>query len=99
MKKVGEANMSMSDIIKVFGVRSAGSISKISQESIKLGNEFDRLMVEMRLGAGVTEEMYDKMQNTVKMQALVVKSAQEEIAITLFDSFKEPLKDTFESHI
>ncbi|MGI9554836.1 MAG: phage tail tape measure protein [Vampirovibrionia bacterium] len=93
MEKVGKANMSMTDIITVFGVRSAGSINKISRESIKLDNEYDRLMTSMRLGADITKQVYDEVQDTVERQLLVVKSAQEEVAITLFDSFKNPLKD------
>lgn len=93
MEKVGKANMSVTDIIAVFGVRSAGSIAKISREAVKLDNEYDKLMTSMRLGAGVTQQVYDEVQNTVERQMLVVKSAQEEIAITMFDSFKGPLRD------
>ena len=93
MEKVGKVNMSVTDIIAVFGVRSAGSIAKISREAVKLDNEYDKLMTSMRLGAGVTQQVYDEVQNTVERQMLVVKSAQEEIAITMFESFKNPLRD------
>ena len=40
MQKVGKANMAMQDIISVFGVRSAGSIRKISEESLLMDNAF-----------------------------------------------------------
>ena len=97
MKKIGKANMEMSDLITVFGVRSAGSLAKISEEVQDVNNEYVRLHAELMLAGGAASEAYSKMQNTVQQQFKILVSASEELGITLFENFSEPLKMALKS--
>ena len=92
MEKVGKVSMSMQDIITVFGVRSAGSISKISKQAVQTENEFTKLMLSMRTGGDITKQLYEEIQDTVQQQLKIVKSAQEDVAIQMFEPFKRPMK-------
>lgn len=93
MKTLGEAGMTMGDMSAVVGKRAAGSIQKISKEFANGTTKFHELTEAMYNGAGTTEKTYNAMMDTVKGRFQIMKSAFQEFQLTMFDSFKAPLKE------
>jgi TP901 family phage tail tape measure protein len=97
MDAVGKKHMDINDIITVFGVRSAGSIARISDQIASSGKEYDELLMKLRHATGATKLLYTEMQNTVEKQLDITKSAAQEFQITLFDQADDSIKSFLKS--
>jgi len=93
MKTLGAAGMTMGDMAAVVGKRAAGSVQKISEEFANGTTKYHELTEAMFNGAGTTEKTYNAMMDTVKGRFTIMKSAFQEFQLTMFDSFKAPLKE------
>ena len=96
LKTVGEAGLTTTDSMKVFGRIAGGSMAQLARGAADGTLEMEALIkkLEESSDAGNTaEDMYSAIANTVRFQAQIAVSALQELMITFFDLFKGPLQD------
>ena len=94
MTTIGKANMKMGDIVSLVSKRAAGSIAQISKEfatASEESNSFNMIMVEIDKGIaeGLTKRTYEQQITAVSNRALILRSAFEELLITVFELMNE----------
>lgn len=80
---------------RIFGVR-AGPVVQVLVENMKLGKDEFNAYTDALLGAGgTTEDMYNRLLDTVTAQFTIMKSAFEELMIVIFQTYGGALKSFF----
>jgi len=93
LRKLGEAGVEVEDTFEIFGRRAGGSMARLSQQFGESSEKFDTLLAGLRDSAGTTGAMYETMTDNVMGKFLEMKSAIEEVLLTVFDSVGGPLAD------
>ncbi len=96
LKTVGEAGISSTDVMKIFGRIAGGSVGILAQKAAVAndGIQENIELLQESSGAGKSvQSMYETIQETVSFQAKVALSALQELFLSTFDLFRGPLKD------
>lgn len=93
MTRIGQAGMTTTDLIAIFGTEAAGSISVVSQAFADGTTKFDEYVTAFEASGGSTKQVYEAMTDTVKNRFDEVSSAAEELQLVLFDTYGPPLRD------
>lgn len=92
MQAVGDASMTTSDALEVFGIRAGANVATIASEFAAGTSSFHDLLGELENSAGSTQALYDTMGDTVQFQSQILLSALQELMLQTFDTFKAPLQ-------
>jgi len=92
MQTVADAGLKASDMMDVFGVRAGANISSIAEQFRDGQANYFELLDALENSAGSAEETYEMMLDTVKSQFQIVISALEELMLSVFMTYAEPLK-------
>tara|TARA_B100000282_G_scaffold198765_1_gene145366 strand:+ start:11693 stop:16942 length:5250 start_codon:yes stop_codon:yes gene_type:complete len=100
IETLSNANMDLADITQLVGKRASGSVTKLT-EQFRLASQgvggttfkFDELVQKFEEGGGRAEETYNSMIDNVAGRFAILKSAFEELQLTIFDTFADPLKE------
>jgi len=80
---------------RIFGVR-AGPVVQVLVENMKQGkDEFNEFTAALISSGGTTEEMYNRILDTVQAQFTIMKSAFEELMIVIFQTYGQALQEFF----
>ena len=93
MTRLGQANMTTTDLIAVFGQEAAGSIAVVSRGFADGTTKFDEYLTSFEKAGGTTASVYGAMTDTVEGRVAQVSSALEELQLVLFDTYGPPLRD------
>lgn len=91
METVGKAAMTTTDSMVIFGSRSGAAVAQIASTFGSGTTKFYETLGALEDSAGSTQETYDKMMDTVAGQFQIAASAIEELMLTVFDQYREPL--------
>ncbi len=92
MTTIGAAHMTTTDLIKVFGQEAAGSVSVLAASFADGTTKFTEYLDAFNSASGSTEATYTAMTDTLEGRVANVSSAFEELQLTLFSTYGEPLK-------
>lgn len=91
MKVLGDANMNVAESFAIFGTVAGGNVANLV-EQFKAGKDSYKQMVEeMKNSNGTASRTFALMADNVAGRFEQLKSAIEEMLLTLFDSMKGPL--------
>ena len=93
MRTVAESGMSAGEAIEIFGARSGANVLKISEEVGNSSANWTKLNAAIADSAGVTEDTYNTMTNTVQGQFTILKSTIQETQLALFDGLQEGITE------
>lgn len=93
MVKVGESGMTTTDAIRIFTQRAGANVVAVARKFADGTSKFDETLAKLEESAGATQSVYDQMTDTVLSQAKIALSALDELFITLFDTYRKPLKE------
>lgn len=96
LEKVGGSAIKAKDAMAIFGARSGANIAAISRQVAE--GEFDlRGYIELlEDSAGETQNVYDKMLDSLQSQSRITISALQDLMIEVFNLYAEPLRDIVE---
>lgn len=97
MLTVGEAGINVADSMAIFGTRAGANVKQVAGAMAESSEDFDTLFENLAGAAGTTEATYEKMTDNVLGRFAELRSAAEEVLITLFDTYSGPLKKLLES--
>lgn len=92
MLKLGEAGITVEQSIAIFSQRAGTNVAAIARQMAESTEGYDALLEQVRTSAGATAEMVDQQNATVLGGFREVRSAAEEVLISLFDQFRGPLR-------
>ena len=92
MQKVGDAGISTTETIELFGSRAGANVAQIASQFRDGTTSFFEMEEGLRNSAGSTEEVYGQMMDTVSGQFAIAKSAFEELMLSVFDTYGDDLK-------
>jgi TP901 family phage tail tape measure protein len=96
IRAVADANMTVSDSMKVFGARVGAYVVAIAN-MVKSGVlQWDEELKEYVSAIGNTEKIYMEMMGTFKMELIKVKSVMQDLMIAIFQKYKGEVTDFFE---
>jgi len=93
MQTIGDAGLQTADALQIFGTRAGANVSMIARSFADGSTGFHELLDNLEDSAGSTESLYAEMMSTVAAQAKIVMSATEELLLSTFDTFREPLQE------
>ena len=91
IKNLGETTISSSDALVLFGQRAGANMFGIIQAAQEGRDNYTDLLRMLDQSAGETERLYSKATANVLDQAVIVKSAFQDILLSIFDNYQEPL--------
>ena len=93
MRTVGEAQITASQAAEVFGARAGVAVAGVAEQFATGASTFDDLLTKLESSGGSVEQTYARMTDTVSGQTAIVRSAFEELSLSVFDTFGGGLKD------
>lgn len=90
METVGEASMSTTDLLEVFGRRAGANIAGIATQFADGSTDFYNLLGDIEGSAGNVESLYARATDNVLDKFKIVQSAFQELLLTTFDQYREP---------
>ena len=90
METVGAASMSTTDLLEVFGRRAGANIAGIATQFAEGSTTFYELLGDIEGSAGAVESLYQRSTANVLDEFKILKSAFEELLLTVFDQYKGP---------
>ena len=90
---LGKANMSLANVTDLVSKRASGSFVKLIDKFKEGTSTYNELIETFETGGGTAEETYATMIDNVAGRFSILKSAFEELQLTIFDTFSEPLKE------
>ena len=93
MKSIGDAGITTTDAIEVFGSRAGANVAQIARSFADGSTNYYTLLGAMEDSAGSTQVLYDTMTNTVAANMEQVGGATEELMLSVFDTFSGPLNE------
>ena len=93
LETLGKANMSLANITDLVSKRASGSFVKLIDKFKEGTSTYNDLITAFQTGGGAAEDTYNTMIDTVAGRFSILKSAFEELQLTFFDTFSEPLRD------
>ena len=97
MRTIAGVSMSTGDAITVFGARAGANVKILSEEIANNSEDWVQLNDAIANSAGVTEDNYTTMMDTVVGEWDILKSVFQDLQISLFDSFGEGLSDLLQA--
>ena len=94
LETLGKANMSLADITNLVSKRASGSFTKLIEKFQDGTSTYNELIEAFQTGGGAAEDTYNTMIDNVAGRFAILKSAFEELQLTIFDTFSDPLKET-----
>lgn len=91
MLKLGDAGITVDQSIAIFTKRAGTNVQKLVDEMQKSTDGFDGLLDTLKNSAGTTEKQYEIMTDNVIGRSTELKSAIDNVFISLFKTFAEPL--------
>lgn len=91
MLAVGQAGMSTSDAMVVFGTEAGAAFNSMAKEVAAGSTKYQDLTASLEEAAGTSATMYGEMQDNVMGSFKELQSGLEEGLLALFDSFSGPL--------
>ena len=93
METVGQAGVSTTEMIELFGVKAGLNVAAVAAQFATGETQFHSLLETLENSAGSASSTYNEMGQTVAFQFQVVKSATEELMLSVFDTYKGPLQE------
>lgn len=96
---LGKAGMTSLDAMDLFTERSAMNMKQLSELAAQGVTDFDAMVESYnrgQMGMGRASEMYERMMNTTWGRFKIMLSALQELALSVSDTFKNELKDSFD---
>ena len=97
MLAVGEAGVTATDSLTIFGTRAGGAVATVAGKMAESTDSFDSLTQKLQDSAGTTATTYETMMDNVMGGLAKLRSVTEELFLTLFDQFAGPLQGLIES--
>lgn len=94
---VGNAAMSTSDLMTVFGVEAGASFGQLANQAAMGSRAVDDMTVRLEDAQGAASAMYGEMQQTVAGAFAELQSAAEEVMLTVYETFRGPLAEVIGS--
>jgi len=91
IKNLGETTITSTDALILFGQRAGANMFGIIQAAQEGRDNYTDLLRMLDQSAGETERLYTKATANVLDQAVIVKSAFQDILLSIFDNYQEPL--------
>jgi len=93
IKTISERHITAEQAVKVFGTRAGANIAALADRYREGKIDIEGFTQALVDSAGATEEKYRVMMDTVWGQVETVKSAIQEALISIFETYKDDLKD------
>ena len=93
MRAVGERGMTTSQALQIFGQRSGTAVAAIAKQFAAGTSDYDEFFDSLNNSVGENEKLYEQMTDTVMGQTKIAISALEELTLTVFDTYRGPLKE------
>ena len=91
INNLAETTITSSDALVLFGQRAGANMFGIIQAAQEGRDNYTDLLRMLDQSAGETERLYSKATANVLDQAIIVKSAFQDILLSIFDNYQEPL--------
>jgi TP901 family phage tail tape measure protein len=91
INNLGETTITSTDALILFGQRAGANMFGIIQAAQEGRDNYADLLRMLDQSAGETERLYSKATANVLDQAVIVKSAFQDILLSIFDNYQEPL--------
>ena len=93
LETLGKANVDLSGITDLVSKRASGSFTKLIQKFQEGTSTYNELIEAFETGGGAAEDTYNTMIDNVAGRFSILKSAFEELQLTFYDTFSEPMKE------
>jgi TP901 family phage tail tape measure protein len=93
MENLAETTIGTGDALVLFGRRAGANMAGLIDDFRSGQTEFYDLRDALEQSTGVSSQLYDKATNNVLDKFTIVKSAFQELMLTVFDSYRDPLMD------
>lgn len=101
LRTLGEAGLTTTDAINVFGAEVGGNIAALSQQAVAMGtayeSTFEGIVASLEGSAGTAGTTAEAMLNNVAGAWEQAGGALEEFLLTLYDQFAGPLKELIDA--
>lgn len=92
LETLGKANMDISAITDLVSKRASGSFVKLIDKFKEGTSTYNQLIQAFQEGSGAAQDTYNTMIDNVAGRVDILKSAYEELQLTFYDTFSEPMK-------
>lgn len=93
MDTIGKSAMGTSDAIEIFGARAGANVAMLSSEISNNSDRWQQVNDAISTSAGLTENNYVAMMDTVVGQWDILKSVVQDMQLELFEGFGDGLKE------
>lgn len=97
LKTVGEAGISTSDAMVIFGTEAGAVVKTLADQFAAGSTAYQDMLSELQTSTGRAASMYGQMSQTVSGAFASLQSAAEEVLLTLFDQYSGPLAGLLEA--
>lgn len=94
---IGESGATATQSIDIFGTRAGANMAQLGKQAKEGMIDLRAFTEELVDSTGQTAEMYERIGDTVIFQAKLAISAMQDLSISVFDSFAEPLQKAIET--
>ena len=91
LQTLGKTSISTSDSLIVFGRRAGANMAGLIANAREGRDEYGELVALLEQSVGETERLYEQATNNILDQAIIVKSAFQDILLSIFAGYQEPL--------
>jgi TP901 family phage tail tape measure protein len=93
LQKLGKTAMGSTDALEVFGRRAGANMAGLIKNARAGRDEYGELVAQLEQSVGETERLYEQATANILDQSIIVKSAFQDILLSIFVGYQEPLSN------
>ena len=97
LTKLGATTMGSTDALEVFGRRAGANMAGLIDNARQGNDEYGELLSTLESSVGATDRLYEQATANILDQAIIVKSAFQDILLSIFGTYQEPMSNMLTS--
>lgn len=97
LKKLGATTMGSTDALEIFGRRAGANMAGLIDNARQGNDEYEQLLSTLESSVGATDRLYEQATANILDQAIIVKSAFQDILLSIFGTYQEPMSNMLTS--
>lgn len=97
LKTVGDRGLTTAQAMTIFGRRAGANVAVLAKQMSSGTASYESDLAKIQGAQGSVMELWKEMTDTVQYQGTVSRSAFQELMLTVFDTYKDALKDMFKA--
>jgi TP901 family phage tail tape measure protein len=93
LEKLGSTTSDVGDALEIFGRRAGANMAGLIDNARQGNDEYGELLSTLESSVGATERLYQQATDNILDQAIIVKSAFQDILLSIFGTYKEPMSN------